>query len=325
MKKNFKVIITSCVAAVGVAASIGGAVALYKSNANNAEFSIGTYTHTSTGTVNYVIGEVTNNLGTAKISPDKTNLTIYAPLGGTYSADIPAQDFVYGNLSVKATIDEALVNKVAWSVYIQGYKSDSLWGSWDGDSPLRKLTAGGDNVNLTATTTTVSKDVAVKAVANPTVCEEHIDSETQVSTWDNQWLEIYLDFNDATTASEFLNLAGKEFKIDITFGELSANAEVPLVFGDQSGWSKDALEYRMVPNIESQTWQWEFKNLTNCSKMIIYYNKMVDTTPTEYYIKSEAGEDVEIDKEQNYQVYYNGSTDNLNVLKVNTETHIIYD
>ena len=322
MKRNVKIIIASLFAVVGISASIGGAYALYKSAANPSEFTIGTYTHSSSGKITYKVGEVVNDfVGGDKISPDNKSGFIKVPLGGVYSDGIAEQEYVYGNLKVDATISSELVNKVKWSVYIQGYKTGSYWGNWDkvGENlPLRKFTDG--DTTLTATTTNLAKDVAVQAVAEPTIPEE------VEGTWANQWLEIYIDFTDALTSEEdMIALAGKSFKIDVTFGAPSEGVDIPLIYGDQSGWAEDALEYRMVPNIDADKWQWKYVGLENCSKMIIYYKQ----GEVEHYIKAKEGGDengnLVLDNTATYQVYYAGKTVVENQLLVNPETHIVYN
>lgn len=318
MKKSIKILITSCIAAVGVGASFGGAFALYYRNATTAEFDIGTYTHTTSGNVTYKLGDVYSSLGEQKVDFDHNNFTLKVALGGVYSNDIPAQSNVYGNLAVTANIDAKLVDHVKWSVWIENYADGTYWGNWDNGA--RKLTDG--NVALEAAETTVQKNLAVKAVENPVYVANPDEEHPQIG----QVLAIYVEFPELSEEN-FLEYAGATYNFSIDFGE-PVDVDIPIIKGDGNGWSSDAKEYRMVPNINNTdndgAFQWSFENLTGFAKFYIHDEKSDGTT---YYVKTVDGNDVEINNTETYSVYYYGSsgeTGDRQALHLDEEHHVIY-
>lgn len=314
MKKSLKIVLASTIAAVGVAASFGGAFALYTQSANPAEFSIGAYTHTSKGTVTYKAGAVTSDLGENKISPAHGTVEYKIPLGGTYSSDIPSQNFVYGNLKVDITIPSAVAEKTLWCVYVDGYNSGSYWDS--NFASLRRLTgdpASGKQNPYVGTTTSVNKDIAVNAVENPTAV-----TRPQEGNPINQWVVVYVDFREALTAENFKDYAESAFKLDVTFDKVSASCTRPQVFGDGNSWNKEALEYGLVPNIAADKWEWTFKDLTGFGKAILY----VKDGGNEYYVKDTNGEDLTLTPATTYQVYVEGISGDKNTLYVDEYNNI---
>lgn len=298
MKKSLKIVLASTIAAVGVAASFGGAFALYTQSADPAQFSIGAYTHTSKGTVTYAAGAVTSSLGENKISPDHPTVEYKIPLGGSYSNDIPAQDFIYGNLKVDITIPSAVAEKTLWCVYVDGYNTGSYWDS--NFASLRRLTgdpASGKENPYVGTTTSVSKDIAVNAVENPTAV-----TRPQEGNPINQWVVVYVDFREALTAENFKDYAESAFKLDVTFDKVSTSCARPQVFGDGNSWNKEAYEYGLVPNIAANKWEWTFKDLTGFGQLLLY----VKEGSNERYVKDTNGNNLTVDPSKTYQVYVNG-------------------
>lgn len=298
MKKSLKIVLASTIAAVGVAASFGGAFALYTQSANPAEFSIGAYTHTSKGTVTYAAGSVTSSLGENKISPDNPTVEYKIPLGGSYSNDIPAQDFIYGNLKVDITIPTEIANTTRWCVYVDGYNDGSYWDT--NFDTLRRLTGPkvDDKDPIVGETTSVNKDIAVNAVASPTA----VARPSEHANVANQWVVVYVNFSEALTASNFKNFAEKAFKIDVTFDKVSATCARPQVFGDGNSWNKEAYEYGLVPNIAANKWEWEFKDLSGFGQLLLY----VKEGSNERYVKDTNGNNLTVDPSKTYQVYVNG-------------------
>ena len=321
MKKSLKIVLASTIAAVGVAASFGGAFALYTQSADPAEFSIGAYTHTSKGTVTYAAGAVTSSLGENKISPDHPTVEYKIPLGGSYSNDIPAQDFIYGNLKVDITIPAAIANTTRWCVYVDGYNEGTYWDT-NYDS-LRRLTGPkvDDKDPIVGETTSVNKDIAVNAVPSPTAVarpSEHADAA-------NQWVVVYVNFGEALNASNFKTYAESTFKIDVTFDKVSTSCARPQVFGDGNSWNKEAYEYGMVPNIAKPgAWEWEFKNIAGFGQLIIY----VKDGTNEYYVKkdngTEVGENLTVDPDKTYEAYITGVSGSRNTLYTESTTTVNY-
>lgn len=321
MKKNIKIILASAFATIGVAASFGGAFALYTKQASNAEFSIGTYKHTSSGTITYDIGDVVDNIAGKKISPEEGHRSAIfkAPLGGYYSNDIAQQDYVYGNLRVDLTIPSAIKDTTRWCVYVDGYNYDSYWNA--NFNTLRRLTgepeAGKENP-VVGNNNSVNKDVAVNAVKNPAATDYPEATElVPHPNAANQWVVIYLDFTEALSDSTFLStLAEQSFSIDIYFQGVSENCVRPVIIGDGNSWNKEAQEYMMVPNIaHTSAWEWGFQNLTAFNKMIIRV-KNDGTDLGDYYVKASSTEttkDTEdnlvLDPTKTYHVYITGVTE----------------
>ena len=323
MKKSVKIIVTSCVVALGVGASIGGAYALYTSQATPTTFDIGTYTHSSSGTITYKAGDPVSTLGAGeKINPDHPTVTVKVPLGGLYSNDIPNQEVVYGNLSVKATISSGLVNKVRWAVYMQGYKDGSYWANTNSINTFTTQVESQDPY-LAALETTVAGDVGVKAVENPGIA---VDANSD-GIYDNQWVEIFLNFNDITADDGFVNFAGETVRLDVTFDKHSNEASVPHVTGDELAWT-DEDEYEMVPQIDEEFFQWYYKGLTGMTGMGIHNGDNTwakahpdignDNRKDDGY----SGYNVLLDSAKTYSVYSTGMQGN--VLKINTDTNIVY-
>lgn len=338
MKKNIKIILASTIAAVGVAASFGGAFALYTNGANKAEFSIGTYKHTSSGTVTYQIGDINNSLGSDKLSPEHNSVLFKAPLGGYYSDDIPNQDFIYGNLRVDLTIPAAIKDTTRWCVYVDGYDEGSYW---DSHFDIRRLTEdAGININpVVGTKNSVNKDVAVNAKKDPTVINRTGKAQPEDPTPQelNQWVVVYVDFSEALTEASFKTLAESNFSLDIYFQGVSEDCERPVVIGDGNDWNKDAVEYAMVPNIKNTNWEWGLQNLTGFSKMIIRV-RVDGTDDGDYYVKayynSEHPEEHQsdrdgdgnllLDSEKTYHVYIEGVTGSRSTLYKHTESTTNY-
>lgn len=286
MKKNK--IIGLSVAILGTAVSVGTAAALYVKKADDAHFGIGAKWSGLDGTVTYKINNATTGIaapsylktngtnGGEGLGGDYTQVHYSFPLGASFSADVPAQNFVVGNFAVNlSNIHEALQNKAKIWVAVKGYTEDS-WGAANYASAFMT-----EDTAITAATYSVNHDLAVSA--------NNVQS-----------VEVYVKLNSAI--DDLLGASplaeAKPFDISVSWGA-PTNFEFAHVVGNGTMWQEDDV-YAMVPNINkanSEGFEWIFNNLSG--SMGNAKAKKGETWS--------ADPDTELDAAKTYDVYWSGS------------------
>lgn len=285
MKKNK--IIGLSVAILGTAVSVGTAAALYVKKADDAHFGIGAKWSGLDGTVTYKINDATSGTATASylkangtnggegLGGEYTQVHYSFPLGASFSADVPAQNFVVGNFKVElSNINAALQgNSVIW-VCVNGYTENS-WGAVNyGTCFMDSDTA------LTEATYSVNHDIAVSASKAQTV---------------DVYIKLNSAIDDLLGASPLAET--KPFDISVSWGA-PTNFEFAHVVGNGTMWEADDV-YAMVPNINkanSEGFEWVFNNLPGT--MGHAKAKKGDTWS--------ADPDAELDATKTYDVYWSG-------------------
>ena len=282
-------IIGLSVAILGTAVSVGTAAALYVKKANDAGFGIGARWSGLDGTVTYKINDATS--GTVQpeyrkaegtdvgegLGGDFTQVHYSFPLGASFSADVPAQNFVVGNFKVDlSNIHTALQNKAKIWVCVNGYTENS-WGAANYATCFMNA-----DVALTAATYSVNHDIAVSASKAQTV-DVYVKLDEPIT-----------DLLGATPLAE-----AKPFDISVSWGA-PTNFEFAHVVGNGTMWQEDDV-YAMVPNINkanSEGFEWIFNNLPG-SMGNAKAKKGDDWS---------ADPDAVLDAAKSYDVYWSGST-----------------
>lgn len=244
------------VASVGVVASFASAFALYTKEVGNVGFGIGAASYTSTGTVNYTINGAS---GASNVAPTFFNTTdpndfVKDPLatkfdnahqavqydfelGADFSADVTAQEFVAGNISVSfSNLKEAFVNHTKISVWIDGYDHASY-----GDNHYAgQLTTGNTTPlnNYVMTTSSVSidaKDITVRA------------AEPGLNQY-KQSLHVYVGLLGGFDTLA-MNEAASLWDLSVTWAKPSSGMEKAYIMNDKSLW-KTQEEFVMTRNID---------------------------------------------------------------------------
>ena len=259
------------VATLGVAASIGGAIALYVRPASDAGFGIGAGTYSgSTGVVTYKV----NNAVAGEVAPEyvlhgdenkqaivgATGLKIYEennvkkyydlrykfPLSADFANDLPHQNFVLGKVTVSVgEVPAALLGKYKVSVYIGGYGANTF-----GELKFKQI-------NYDYAFTNENKTYAGAA---------HVS----VASAGTQWLELYFEITD-TTGLDMLTLNELALpSVSMTWGEKDSDYDVAYVVGNGNLWTQDD-EFSMAIDVNASTadynndnnkWPWIYNNLS---------------------------------------------------------------
>lgn len=239
-------IIGITIATLGIAFSIGGAVALYTKSVADVGFGIGAATYTpNDGIVSYTIN---GHSGAYAVNPTYYKSDDTTPgeiqtgfsevnrsvkyefvLGASYAAGLTVQDYITGNLSVTlAGIPAALQSKINTSMYFQGY----------GDGTLGKVLYG---ENLKSSDEAINNMVITGASLS-------VDArDICVSTSGTQKLVVFIKLDnsiDAFAMNELSNL----WSLSVTWAQPS-NLFVPAYMANPKvEWSEDD-EFVMAPNI----------------------------------------------------------------------------
>lgn len=277
------------VATLGVAASIGGAVALYTKAATNTGFGIGAGTHTgSTSTVTYKI----NNAVSPTVTPVYWNGTdgegkglnstykevkYSFDLGATYANDLAQQPYVLGNLAISLTnVPEAQRGHLSVWASIEGYQSGK-----QGDTLF-------SHVFMNSDFAITGEEGHQSYTDNKDVCVE-VDG--------TQKLVIYLKYDATFAGSDLLTAdeAGLGYSLSVTWGAVSEGYQKAYVVGSGTSWAEDD-EFLMYPNIKGDSYQWMYTGLpgwaqAKCKKGTTY----------------SGGDNAELDDKKTYTVYWNGS------------------
>lgn len=290
------------VATLGVAASVGGAIALYTKAAQDVGFGIGAGEyHGSTGAVTYKIDGKTSGsvlpqyfdkddheldgLQQAAVASNICQVKYTFPLSATYDSDVVAQIFVMGNLSVSITnIPETYRDNLDIWAGITGYADNTLGAQ-------QYANAFGGDVSITSETTSYEKssDVCVNAAGG-------------------QSLVIYLKYKnlgDMLTANE----ASLGYTLSVTWAKHSNDFVAPNVVGTGNKWTADD-EYEMVPNINkasAEGWEWTFTNLKGSSSWTEAKCKWAAPhAHDEHNDEWSSGDNATLTNNTTYSVYWNG-------------------
>lgn len=230
------------VATLGVAASVGGAIALYTKSASQAEFTIGAGTHTATdGNVAYKINGETNptvaptfwtagNESTQgeRFDTTHTQIKYEFTLGAVYdSGATPA--YTVGNLAVNLTnVPTAYQGKLSVWASVEGYTASSL-GKYFYEHALMQ-----SDYAITSTATSMS-----------------INADVTVATAGVQKLVIYLKYSNVLTSDDELydkDEASLGYNLSVTWGAPSNSFDGAYIVSDMTAFEEDDA-YLMAPNI----------------------------------------------------------------------------
>ena len=256
MKISKKVIGIS-VASLGMLFSIGGAVTLYTTAAEDVQFGISAGAYAGLGgSVTYKINDAAGNSNIAPeylttlgaeggtgLSATYTQVKYTMALSATYAAGANAQNYVVGNLGISLTnIPEAYRGKLSVWAIIDNYVDDS-----EGEYQYQNIC--------------MNEDFAITAEeGHQSFVAAH---DVAVSSSGTQVLHIYLKYNMAGVDLLEKNEAGLGYTLAVTWAAPS-NAFVPAyVKGDGNQWTADD-GYAMLPNINkahAEGWEWIYNNL----------------------------------------------------------------
>ena len=256
MKISKKVIGIS-VASLGILFSIGGAVALYTTAAEDAHFGIsaGAYAG-SGGSVTYKINGTAGNSNIAPeyltsggedggtgLSVTYTQVKYSMALSAAFAGGANAQDYVVGNLGISITdIPAAYQGKLAIWAVIDNYVADS-----EGEYQYKNVF--------------MNEDFAIsEAEGHQSFTGAH---DVAVSSAGTQVLHIYLKYNMAGVNMLEKNEAGLGYTLSVTWAAPSNSFVPAYVKGNGNQWTADD-GYAMLPNINkahSEGWEWIYNNL----------------------------------------------------------------
>lgn len=250
MKKK---LIGIAVATFGVALSVGSAIALYQHAAQQTSFGIsaGTYAG-STGTITYKINGASGNSqldpvycdgeGVAAeeenigVSVDYPQIKYEFALGGVYSEDLIAQQYVMGNLNLQfADLISDLNGKVTVWAGVQGYTEGKIGESAYGEALVDNQVIDAEHPNIN-----IDRVISVKADGS------------------QQKLVVWVKFAniDDISLAEKANL----YSLSVAWGELPQDFKLAYIVGNGNQWHEDD-KYAMVVNIEATSFEWMFQNL----------------------------------------------------------------
>ena len=289
--KISKKLIGITVASLGMVFSIGGAIALYQTGAENTGFGIsaGAYAG-SGGTVTYKINDTAGNStlnpvymtsggedGGTGLSTTYTQVKYEVNLSAAYAAGANVQDFVVGNLAVSVTnIPEAYRGKLAIAVVIDGYLDESL-----GKATYERA-FGVDDYAITAEAQSYEQNRNIA-----------------VSSAGTQTARIYLKYNlDGINILE-QNQASLGYTLNVAWGAPTNEFNKAYVVGNTNQWTKDD-GYSMAPNINkanAEGWEWVYNNLPGSMESA---KCIIDDTWS-------SGDNAALNAEKSYNVYWTGN------------------
>ena len=246
MKKK---LIGISVATLGILLSVGSAIALYTKAAENTGFGIsaGTYAG-STGTITY---KINNNTGVSTaapvyydgegvetgsaVSPDFTQIKYEFALSGAYDANLIAQPFVMGKVTVSfSDLISDLNGKVTVYAAVQGYTEGKIGATNYGTALVNNVVVDAEHPNI------------------------NISREISVNVDGTQKLVVWLKFAniDDISLAEKNNL----YALNVAWGDVSDDFDLAYIVGNATQWNIDE-KYAMVVNIEADSFEWMFANL----------------------------------------------------------------
>ena len=291
--KISKKLIGITVASLGMVFSIGGAIALYQTGAENTGFGIsaGAYAG-SGGTVTYKINDTAGNStlnpvymtsggedGGTGLSTTYTQVVYEGTLSATFANELNPQDFVVGNLSVSVNnIAEAYRGHLAIWVDVDGYVDASL-----GKYYYEHFMEHDYQITNEVQSYSDSKNIAV-------------------SSNGVQKVRVFLKFDLGSYNLLEKNEANLEYSVAIQWGAANNEFVAAYVVGDRNQWTVDD-EFMMAPNINkaySEGWEWYYSNLPGT------------LGDAKCQLKNGAysgGEDFSLDPAKTYNVYWDGNNE----------------
>ena len=285
------------IASLGLVVSVGTAVALYKTNAQDAGFGIsqGTYEGAG-GLITYKINDATsgtiapqywNHDGSDKtghgLSPVFDQVVYEGTLSATFSNSLNAQNFVVGNLEVKVeNIPAEYQGKLSIWVDVDGYEANSLGAHY-----YATLLENDYNITNENTSFTTNKDIAVSASGV-------------------QKVRVFLKYDVSELNLLTRNEASLGYTVSIKWAAQSQAFGNVYVVGNGNQWEFDDA-YAMVPNINkahAEGWEWVYNNLPGS------FEQAKCAKPGEGDTKLYShGEDAVLEANKTYDVYWNGDAD----------------
>ena len=248
MKINKK-LLGITVASLGMVFSIGGAIALYQTAADPASFGIsaGTYAG-STSTVTYKINgsegastadphycDAEGQNGGAGISAAYPQVKYEFTLGATFANDLPAQDFVMGQVTVALTnLDSDLYGKVTVYASVTGYTANKIGASSFGTALINDVVIANGETQCSG-----SRDISVAAAGV-------------------QKLTVWVKF--ANIDNYVLNEKTDLYDLNVTWGAVSGGFTPAYVVGNGNQWTK-VDEFAMAVNINADDYEWMYQGL----------------------------------------------------------------
>ena len=230
------------IAAIGVVGSVSIGYALYVNAPaeNSNHISVGSHTDT-TADINYRVDapvvKYAQNNGTivseaSAINPDTNKAIVQIPLGADPKTASTLQPYVVGKatvtLSGSAVTGESPIATA--SIAVKGFTA----GKW-GESNANAVNGG-----------------FINNVAELDKLVVKVDG--------TQYLEVTLTF-DVLSEANMVAAAKSKVRIDVNWG-VESGYDYAYLIGDETGWEMPTgYKYRMVPNIESDDFQWWYSAL----------------------------------------------------------------
>lgn len=246
--KTIKILGVS-VAALGVAASVGGAIALYTKSADPVGFGIGAGTYSGkTGAVTYKVNGNTSgsvapiyysNTGSGTgLSSDYTQVKYEFALSADFAQDLNEQNYVMGNISLSiSNIPAKYQGKLAIWAGIEGYHDDT-YGKTAFASALMS-----EDYQIT------SEQASYSGNAN-----------ISVKSSGGQSLVVYMKY--AVESFDLLSMDEESlgYTLSVNWGEPTNSDEIAYVVGTGNGWAVNE-DFAMAINIEATEKEWTYNNL----------------------------------------------------------------
>ena len=246
MKKYAK-LLGIAIAGVGVVGSFAVGYSLYVNQPEAQTIKIGATVDT-TADINYSIGAITKtfrksdntDVSATAVSPVACKYHVEVPLGADPKTDHTLQPNVVGKVSVALTGDAITNGTVSGEVSFTGFEAGK-WGETNANNLLHYWVEEVEHKDYI-----LNKD-------NPNRTYDGL----VVSTNKSQKLVIDLVF-DVGTEEKMIAAAAEDLNIAINWGE-ETHWDYPYVYGDFCSWSPiENYEYRMVPNIAANSFEWMY-------------------------------------------------------------------
>ena len=299
MKKYAK-LLGIAIAGVGVVGSFAVGYSLYVNQPEAQTIKIGATVDT-TADINYSIGAITKtfrksdntDVTATAVSPVACKYHVEVPLGADPKTDHTLQPNVVGKVSVALTGDAITNGTVSGEVSFTGFEAGK-WGENNANELLHYWTKD-EPENPDSTWTEHHDEILNKD--NPSRTYDRL----VVSTNKSQKLVIDLVF-DVGTEEKMIAAAAEDLNIAINWG-VETSYNYPYVYGEFCSWSPiENYEYRMVPNIAANSFEWMYHgfSVTNDSDIKARFIDGDVSGGSNYNAKSG----------KTYNMYWGGSSEN---------------
>jgi len=285
-------IIGIAVATLGIAASVGGAIALYTKSAEPVGFGIGAGSYSGkTGAVTYKVDGKTS--GT--VDPiyykdaadpgtglgDSYNQVKYVfPLSATFASDLVEQTYVMGNIGLSITnIPAKYQGKLAIWASIEGYTADKY----------------GANTFAHAL---MNEDYAI---TNESASYSG-NANISVNASGGQSLVVYMKYT--LTGFDLLSLDEESlgYSLSVTWGAPTNTSEIAYVVGTGNGWAVNE-DFAMAINIEAASKEWMYEGLVADASWTKGKCRLNDGDTNTW----SADPDATLEEGKTYDVYWGGT------------------